>query len=188
MKLDDPQHYWKEHFKKRLCNTFLCFQQDGSGKITPKLLGTVLQCCGFLETLQVDEEKKSKWGMFDLPAARKRRESRWDAFDENLFAEVRRRSSICDIAPDQENTAITPNKNLTSIVKDVKIEEDKTRVEEEEKQNAIIREMMGLIDRTNTGMVEFPEFIETITVKILKDAVTAKFKGELFIIKWYRCL
>ena len=138
----------------------------------------MLQCCGFLETLQADEDKKSKWDMFDFPGARKRRESRWDAFDQNLFAEVRRRSSICDIAPDQENYAKTPQKNLISIVKETSTEEDKTRIEEEERQNAIIREMMGLIDRTNTGMVEFPEFIETITVKILKDAVTAKFKGE----------
>ena len=148
----------------------------------------MLRCCGFLETLQVEEEKKSKWDMFDLPTARKRRESRWDAFDQNLFAEVRRRSSICDIAPDQENSAISPKKNLMSIVKETNTEEDKTRIEEEERQNAIIREMMGLIDRTNTGMVEFPEFIETITVKILKDAVTAKFKGGFYIIEWYSCL
>ena len=126
--------------------------------------------------------------MFDLPTARKRRESRWDAFDQNLFAEVRRRSSICDITPDQENSAISPKKNLMSIVKETNTEEDKTRIEEEERQNAIIREMMGLIDRTNTGMVEFPEFIETITVKILKDAVTANFKGRFFIIDLYASL
>ena len=49
--------------------------------------------------------------------------------------------------------------------------------EENDKQASIIKEIMGLIDRTNTGMVEFPEFIETITVKILKDAVTAGFRG-----------
>ena len=49
--------------------------------------------------------------------------------------------------------------------------------EEDDKQASIIKEIMGLIDRTNTGMVEFPEFIETITVKILKDAVTAGFRG-----------
>ena len=51
--------------------------------------------------------------------------------------------------------------------------------EEDDKQASIIKEIMGLIDRTNTGMVEFPEFIETITVKILKDAVTAGFRGML---------
>ena len=138
----------------------------------------MLQCCGYLETLQADPvEKKSKWGMFDFPTARKRRESRWDLFDEDVFAEVRRRSSICDLAPDQENSAIIQTKNLPSLVKETTAEEDKAKIEEVDKQNTVIREMMGLIDRTNTGIVEFPEFIETITVKILKDAVTAKLRG-----------
>ena len=138
----------------------------------------MLQCCGYLETLQGDPvEKKSKWGMFDFPSARKRRESRWDMFDEDVFAEVRRRSSICDIGPDQDNSAILQTSHLPSIVKETTAEDDKAKLEEVDKQNTVIREMMGLIDRTNTGIVEFPEFIETITVKILKDAVTAKLRG-----------
>ena len=138
----------------------------------------MLQCCGYLETLQADPvEKKSKWGMFDFPSARKRRESRWDMFDEDVFDEVRRRSSICDMAPDHENSAIIQTKNLPSFVKETTAEEDKAKLEEVDKQNTVIREMMGLIDRTNTGIVEFPEFIETITVKILKDAVTANLRG-----------
>ena len=138
----------------------------------------MLQCCGYLETLQADPvEKKSKWGMFDFPSARKRRESRWDLFDEEVFAEVRRRSSICDIAPDQDNSAMIKTNNLSSFVKETTAEDEKAKLEEVDKQNTVIREMMGLIDRTNTGIVEFPEFIETITVKILKDAVTAKLRG-----------
>ena len=138
----------------------------------------MLQCCGYLETLQADPvEKKSKWGMFDFPSARKRRESRWDMFDEDVFDEVRRRSSICDIAPDQENSAIIQTKNLPPLIKETTAEEDKATLENVDKQNTVIREMMGLIDRTNTGIVEFPEFIETITVKILKDAVTANLRG-----------
>ena len=98
-------------------------------------------------------------------------------FDEDVFAEVRRRSSICDIGPDQDNSAILQTSHLPSIVKETTAEDDKAKLEEVDKQNTVIREMMGLIDRTNTGMVEFPEFIETITVKILKDAVTAKLRG-----------
>ena len=138
----------------------------------------MLQCCGYLETLQADPvEKKSKWGMFDFPSARKRRESRWDLFDEDVFAEVRRRSSICDIAPDQDNSSMIQKNNLSSFVKETSAEDEKAKLEEVDKQNTVIREMMGLIDRTNTGIVEFPEFIETITVKILKDAVTAKLRG-----------
>ena len=121
-------------------------------------------------------ERKSKWDMFDVQA-KKRKESRWDVFDQNVFSDVRRRSSICDIAPDLEYPSKSPTKDLSSIVDETNIKQDADTHQEEEKQNAIIREMMNLIDRTNTGMVEFPEFIETITVKILKDAVTANFRG-----------
>ena len=138
----------------------------------------MLQCCGYLETLQVDpDEKKSKWDIFDFPSTKKRRESRWDVFDQNIFADVRRRSSICDTAPDHDNSTITETMKIQSIVKEEEPEEDTARIKALEKQNAVIREMMGLIDRANTGMVEFPEFIETITVKILKDAATANLRG-----------
>ena len=125
-------------------------------------------------------EEKSKWDMFDIQA-KKRKDSRWDVFDQNVFADVRRRSSICDIAPDLEYPSKSPTKDVTFSIKETNTKEDADRHQEEEKQNTIIREMMNLIDRTNTGMVEFPEFIETITVKILKDAVTVNFRGLLII-------
>ena len=63
-----------------------------------------------------------------------------------------------------------------AAIPDSKVSDSQVK-EEDDKQASIIKEIMGLIDRTNTGMVEFPEFIETITVKILKDAVTAGFRG-----------
>ena len=63
-----------------------------------------------------------------------------------------------------------------AAITEPKVSESQVK-EEDDKQASIIKEIMGLIDRTNTGMVEFPEFIETITVKILKDAVTAGFRG-----------
>ena len=38
------------------------------------------------------------------------------------------------------------------------------------KEAAVILEIMNLIDGEDTGMVVFPEFLEAITIKIMKDA------------------
>ena len=155
--------------------------QDGSGRINAKLLSTVLQCCGFLETHRKgysQGRRDSKWDMFEYST--KRRESKWDVFDTNLFSNNfgNRKMSIYD----EEFSDIGSSKEVSkrdvrfAAITEPKVSESQVK-EEDDKQASIIKEIMGLIDRTNTGMVEFPEFIETITVKILKDAVTAGFRG-----------
>ena len=158
--------------------------QDGSGRINAKLLSTVLQCCGFLETHRKgyrQGRRDSKWDMFEY-STKQRRESKWDVFDTNLFSNNfgNRKMSIYD----EESSDIGSSKEVSK--RDVRFAanteskvSDSQVKEEDDKQASIIKEIMGLIDRTNTGMVEFPEFIETITVKILKDAVTAGFRGML---------
>ena len=83
---------------------------------------------------------------------------------------------------DEESSDMGSSKEVSkrdvrfAAIPDSKVSDSQVK-EEDDKQASIIKEIMGLIDRTNTGMVEFPEFIETITVKILKDAVTAGFRG-----------
>ena len=155
--------------------------QDGSGRINAKLLSTVLLCCGFLETHRKgyrQGRRDSKWDMFEYST--KRRESKWDVFDTNLFSNNfgNRKTSIYD----EESSDMGSSKEVSkrdvrfAVNTESKISDSQVK-EENDKQASIIKEIMGLIDRTNTGMVEFPEFIETITVKILKDAVTAGFRG-----------
>ena len=158
--------------------------QDGSGRINAKLLSTVLQCCGFLETHRKgyrQGRRDSKWDMFEY-STKQRRESKWDVFDTNLFSNNfgNRKTSIYD----EESSDIGSSKEVSkrdvrfAVNTESKVSDSQVR-EEDDKQASIIKEIMGLIDRTNTGMVAFPEFIETITVKILKDAVTAGFRGIL---------
>ena len=158
--------------------------QDGSGRINAKLLSTVLQCCGFLETHRKgyrQGRRDSKWDMFEY-STKQRRESKWDVFDTNLFSNNfgNRKTSIYD----EESSDIGSSKEVSTrdvrvaVNTEYKVSDSQIR-EEDDKRASIIKEIMGLIDRTNTGMVEFPEFIETITVKILKDAVTAGFRGIL---------
>ena len=158
--------------------------QDGSGRINAKLLSTVLQCCGFLETHRKgyrQGRRDSKWDMFEY-STKQRRESKWDVFDTNLFSNNfgNSKTSIYD----EESSDIGSSKEVSkrdvrfAVNTEYKVSDSQVK-EEDDKRASIIKEIMGLIDRTNTGMVEFPEFIETITVKILKDAVTAGFRGIL---------
>ena len=158
--------------------------QDGSGRINAKLLSTVLQCCGFLETHRKGYRhgrRDSKWDMFEY-STKQRRESKWDVFDTNLFSNNfgNSKTSIYD----EESSDIGSSNEVSkrdvrfAVNTESKVSDSQVR-EEDDKRASIIKEIMGLIDRTNTGMVEFPEFIETITVKILKDAVTAGFRGIL---------
>ena len=143
-------------------------------------MGTVLQCCGFLERRTGafnTKRRESRWDVFDHPL-KHRRESAWDVLDTNLFSHLLERSGTCDMSPE-----INDSTNVTK--KDVSFTADQTNNGMESKiaskqdyQDTIIQEMMSLIDRTDTGVVEFPEFIETITVKILQDAVSAGFRGN----------
>ena len=58
------------------------------------------------------------------------------------------------------------------------------------KEAAVILEIMNLIDDKNTGMVVFPEFLEAITIKIMKDAQVcikgdSGYKGKPLV--WLLC-
>ena len=162
-------------------------KQDGTGKINPKILGTVLQCCGFLESRRNEYDpgrrRESKWDMFEAPV-RHRRESKWNELIDatNLFSEfIPRRTSICDMNPDLESRqkSLKATKDVTfSTTQPENVEAEAKMIAEEEKQAAVIGEVMSLIDRRETGTVEFPEFIETIMLKILQDAVTAGVRGN----------
>ena len=157
----------------------VCFFQDGTGKINTRTLGTVLQCCGLLEIMQCRfrrGRRESKWEMFDAPA-KQRRGSKWDAFDSNIFSPNQSRSSIYDMNSDIEHAMKVPKKDVSFSSTQTSRSMESKIGEEGDKREDIIGEMMSLIDHRNTGMVEFPEFIETITVKILQDAAIAGYKG-----------
>ena len=137
--------------------------------------------------------------MFELPpSTRQRRESKWQVFDktsnpllENTFEDVvtqaipQRRSprkSIWELsAENDERIHIVRKESGQDTI------EDGTK---KLKEAAVILEIMNLIDGKNTGMVVFPEFLEAITIKIMKDASVcikgdSGYKGKPLV--WLLC-
>ena len=124
--------------------------------------------------------RESRWDVFDHPL-KHRRESAWDVLDNNLFSQFLRRSSKSDVSPEIGNSINVTKKDVSFTTNQPNNDIESKISNEEDNQAQIISEMMSLIDHTDTGMVEFPEFIEAITVKILQDAVSAGFRGEYYI-------
>ena len=139
-------------------------------------MATVLQCLGLFETRRA-KKRESRWDVFEAPAKQKM-ESKWDVFDNNIFSEICP-SCTHDINTEMENTIKGRKKSVSYSTTTQMPTQMKTKCEAEGHQREnIIGEMMSLIDHRNTGMVEFPEFIETITLKVWQDAITVGYRGK----------
>ena len=142
----------------------------------------------------------SHWDVFDAPMAyreaRERQDSRWEVIDTTKKSNRDKAWENADQSTSQKSrTKWDLRTDADKNIKLVKIEancdtsaadsegnakeEDAEEEEKEEPIDAQVREMMRLIDNKNNGTVTFPEFLETINLKVMQDAASQSVIGKM---------